>query len=196
MSKLLFAIAASALLFAASPVFADVPPWGEGNPGYQGDPIGLDMFNQPSMKPQKGWYGRNITYPENTVAFSIRYGQAHTTPTLWRPGSEAPMSTAEAETLENPIAADAASLQRGERAWVQYCMACHGDDGKGQVPVAEKLMAGGAPLWDVTLTIPGRSDGYLYGLIRNGGTNMPAYGAQTTPDDRWHIVNYLRSLQP
>ena len=43
-------------------------------------------------------------------------------------------------------------------------------------------------------TAAGRSDGYLYNIIRNGGGRMPNY--RRIPDeDRWHLVNYVRYLQ-
>ncbi len=148
---------------------------------YEKSSISLEMFDQPAMKPQEGWYGRQLTYPTDTVPVS---------------GKEAPTTEEEADALANPIPADEASLAAGKFSFSKNCAACHSMDGKGQNPVAEKLMANGMPIWDITLTAPGRSDGYIYRLIRHGGMNMPAYGPQTNPDERWHIVNYLRSLTP
>ncbi len=40
-----------------------------------------------------------------------------------------------------------------------------------------------------------RTDGYRYGMIRVGRGLMPSYGHQITHFDRWHVVNYVRSLQ-
>jgi mono/diheme cytochrome c family protein len=37
--------------------------------------------------------------------------------------------------------------------------------------------------------------GELFNSITNGVRNMPSYGAQITPEDRWAIVLYLRALQ-
>ena len=37
--------------------------------------------------------------------------------------------------------------------------------------------------------------GELYNTITNGVRNMPAYGPQIFPEDRWAIVMYLRALQ-
>ena len=37
--------------------------------------------------------------------------------------------------------------------------------------------------------------GELYNTITNGVRNMPAYGPQIMPEDRWAIVMYLRALQ-
>jgi hypothetical protein len=39
-----------------------------------------------------------------------------------------------------------------------------------------------------------RSDGYIFGMIRNGRGLMPPYNRIEEPD-RWDIVNYLRALQ-
>lgn len=176
MSKL---VAAVAFILLVAPAMALAA---EGDLNYRHDPIGQDMFNQYNIKPQEGYYGRNLTYPTKTI------------PTR---GKEPAMTKEEADTkMTNPVTATTESLRRGRWAFSKYCSACHGPDGKSQTPVAQKLTENGAPLWDITLTAAARSDGYLYGLIRNGGMNMPAYGAQTTSLERWDIVNYLRSLQP
>lgn len=94
--------------------------------------------------------------------------------------------------LENPVAPDAESLERGQEVYERACAPCHGDAGDGQGPVTEAGM----------LLIPinaGQAveypDGYLYSIIRIGRGNMPAYGHQITHFDRWHVVNYVRQLQ-
>ena len=38
-------------------------------------------------------------------------------------------------------------------------------------------------------------DGQIYDVISNGLRNMPSYGHQVMPADRWAIVIYLRALQ-
>ena len=40
-----------------------------------------------------------------------------------------------------------------------------------------------------------RTDGYLYSYIRHGGVVMPAYGAQVTAEEAWHLINYIRNMQ-
>jgi mono/diheme cytochrome c family protein len=37
--------------------------------------------------------------------------------------------------------------------------------------------------------------GQLFNTITNGIRNMPAYGHQIPPEDRWAILLYLRALQ-
>lgn len=98
----------------------------------------------------------------------------------------------DAVTLQNPFAPEAASLDQGKRLFEIYCTPCHGVIGKGDGPVAAKFSE--PP--DLTQEKYRRvSDGYIYSVIRNGFLTMPPYYEMTTPSERWHIVNYLRSLQ-
>jgi mono/diheme cytochrome c family protein len=88
------------------------------------------------------------------------------------------------------------SLARGKEVWQIYCITCHGPAGMGDGPVsmsnAERMgpFAGVFPV----ATAMGRSDGYIYNLIRVGGDRMPSY-QRIAPEDRWHLVNYVRHLQ-
>ncbi len=94
--------------------------------------------------------------------------------------------------LENPVPADAASLERGGEMYARSCAPCHGDAGAGDGPVTA---AGVMSFTIVEGPALERSDGYLYSIIRIGRGTMPAYGHQITHFDRWHIVNYVRQLQ-
>ncbi len=40
-----------------------------------------------------------------------------------------------------------------------------------------------------------RPVGHLFNTITRGIRNMPAYGSQIDPEDRWAIVAYVRALQ-
>jgi mono/diheme cytochrome c family protein len=44
----------------------------------------------------------------------------------------------------------------------------------------------------------GSTDGDVFTVIKRGvpSTMMPGFTGQLTDDDVWHIVNYIRSLQP
>nr|MBA2688942.1 cytochrome c [Gemmatimonadaceae bacterium] len=71
------------------------------------------------------------------------------------------------------------------------CVPCHGDAGMGDGPVTKYGMPGIALISDVTKA---RSDGYIFGMIRNGRGLMPPYN-RIEEMDRWDVVNYLRGLQ-
>jgi len=102
------------------------------------------------------------------------------------------------DALVNPFAAaDFKSLERGRAVYTTYCITCHGAAGMGDGPVSmaspralKGPFAGVFPL----VTAMGRSDGYIYNLIRGGGPRMPSY-QRIPPEDRWHVVNYVRYLQ-
>ena len=61
----------------------------------------------------------------------------------------------------------------------------------GYGPATKYGMPGINLTTDVT---KGRTEGYIFGMIRNGRGLMPPYNRIEEPD-RWDVVNYLRGLQ-
>ena len=51
---------------------------------------------------------------------------------------------------------------------------------------------------DLTVHVPLHSDAAIYTWITAGipGTAMPAFEEELTDEQRWSIVNYLRTLRP
>jgi len=94
----------------------------------------------------------------------------------------------------NPVKASDASLAVGREHFRTFCAPCHGLEGKGGVtgPVATKFI----PTPDLTNAElqRQRTDGYWHSVILVGGAVMPAYGEALSPQEVWHVVNYLRSL--
>lgn len=103
------------------------------------------------------------------------------------------------------VTVDDALLHRGQQRFNIYCSACHGYDGQGHGAVNERataLMAEDPPKarWTpaANLTsdvVRGRPNGHIYNTINVGIRNMPPYGPQVPPADRWAIVAYVRALQ-
>ena len=93
--------------------------------------------------------------------------------------------------IPNPHPASAASLMNGRKYFSINCAVCHGDTGMGDGPATKYGMPGINLTTDVT---KGRTDGYIFGMIRNGRGLMPPYNRIEEPD-RWDVVNYLRALQ-
>ena len=140
-----------------------------------GWPWSTDMANQPSLKPQE----RPFLPPPHAVPVQ---------------GRERRMDILEAaETLRNPIDATPPSIEQGKRLFEIYCHVCHGPAARGDGPIARKLEE---PPDDLTeesaVELP---DGYIYTVIREGGTSMPPQAEGLSPRERWDVVNYLRSLQ-
>jgi len=93
--------------------------------------------------------------------------------------------------LSNPHPMSEQSLANGRMYYQINCAVCHGDAGAGDGSATKFGMPQINLLTDVT---KGRTDGYLFGMIRNGRGLMPSYNRIEEPD-RWDVVNYLRGLQ-
>jgi mono/diheme cytochrome c family protein len=104
------------------------------------------------------------------------------------------LSVAAAQPRVNPIAASPDSLARGQQLYTESCLACHGPQGRGDGPIARTLRPPPADLREHMAA--GHTDAELFEWITNGipGTAMPAWKDQLPPDDRWHVINYLRTF--
>jgi len=106
-----------------------------------------------------------------------------TTPTAWH---------------ENPIPPDASSLVKGQALYAANCTVCHGEAGRGPFPAGASQVPrsfGGADLTGDHMEA--HSDGDLFWWISKGirGRPMPAFEDSLRPEDRWHLVNYIRRLR-
>lgn len=94
-------------------------------------------------------------------------------------------------SIQNPTAPDSASLANGRKLFTINCMPCHGAAAKGDGPATKFGVPGISLVFDMTKN---RTDGYIFGMIRNGRGFMPSYN-RIEEMERWDIVNYLRGLQ-
>ena len=104
-----------------------------------------------------------------------------------------PKEQREAASLrKNPVPATAESIKKGVDLFAVYCTPCHGTSGKGDGLVAVKFVT------PADLTNPdlqkARTDGYWQSYLSVGGAVMPSYGESLSAEERWHVVNYLRTL--
>ena len=73
------------------------------------------------------------------------------------------------------------------------CAPCHGDNLRGQGPVAHLLKNPPADLVaGLSKDLP---DGYIYGTIRAGGFTMPAYADAMSGHERWQVTLFVRQMQ-
>ena len=97
-----------------------------------------------------------------------------------------------AAARKNPMAATAESVKQGGDLFAVYCTPCHGASGKGDGLVTPKFVPP-ADLTNADLQ-KGRTDGYWQSYLSAGGAVMPSYAEALTAEERWHVVNYLRTL--
>ena len=99
---------------------------------------------------------------------------------------------AAADTITNPLKDDATAAINGKKIYTQYCVACHGDKGKGDGIAAPGLSK--PPADHSSAFIQKQTDGALYWIITAGNNPMPAYKTALTAAQRWETVNYIRTL--
>lgn len=124
--------------------------------------------------------------PQNSVSV---YGTARSGfETSYTPG---PAEIDSMSNIPNPTPVSATSLANGHKYFQINCAVCHGDKGMGDGPATKYGMPGMILTSD---RVKGYTDGYIFGMIRNGRGAMPPYN-RIEEMDRWDIVNYIRSLQ-
>ena len=99
-----------------------------------------------------------------------------------------------------PVEVTSEFMDRGQERFNIFCAPCHGVSGNGNGPVNISATALAEGTWtpptDVAnQTVTDQSVGKIYNTIKNGIRNMPAYGPQISPEDRWAIVAYVRAIQ-
>jgi mono/diheme cytochrome c family protein len=98
-------------------------------------------------------------------------------------------------SLPNPQPATSQSLARGQEIYeTAGCASCHGLSGRGDGPDGRLLRPRPAD-FRVHLAA-GHTDRELFDWISNGvsGTAMPPFRDTLSEDDRWHVINYIRTF--
>jgi len=94
--------------------------------------------------------------------------------------------------LKSPLDSSAVYAVEGKALYEVYCKHCHGANGTGDGKVADKY-AGVANLkGDSYLAM---SEGHIFHVITYGAGLMGAHGSQVTPEERWKIARYVKTLQ-
>ena len=95
----------------------------------------------------------------------------------------------------NPVAYTPKILDLGKRKYEAQCAPCHGLTGDGKGKVGEIWLPPPPPVNDAR--IKAMSDGQLYiRIVKGGAANgalMPAYDKKLTLEERWAVVNYIKS---
>lgn len=96
--------------------------------------------------------------------------------------------------IPNPVAVDERSIENGRKEYQINCAVCHGFAGDANGALKKINPGYGLAPSLLTPSALGRSDGYIYGIMRNGRGVMPNYN-RIEEHDRWDVVNYVRALQ-
>lgn len=78
------------------------------------------------------------------------------------------------------------------------CAVCHGAKAEANGPLAPKI-GGVKSIMSAVMGTPGTapfSDGRIFFVMEYGQNNMGSYASQLSREQRWRIIQYIRTLQP
>jgi mono/diheme cytochrome c family protein len=96
--------------------------------------------------------------------------------------------------VKNPLAGDPAAVGSGKKLYEDRCADCHGLKGRGDGPASIDLDPKPGDLSKPALRE--QPDGVLFWKISEGKKPMPPYKTKLTEEQRWQLINYLRTLGP
>lgn len=93
----------------------------------------------------------------------------------------------------NPRPVTRALIERGRERFDIYCAVCHGRDGYGAGIVVRRGFPPPPSYHDDRLRQA--PDGHFFDVMTRGYGVMLPYADRLTPDDRWAVVAFIRTLQ-
>lgn len=85
------------------------------------------------------------------------------------------------------------SIERGRELFLTHCAVCHGPSGRGDGPAAAGLLQRPADL--TAAHTADHTPGDIFWWVSHGlGLAMPAFADQLSPEERWNVVNFVRTL--
>lgn len=115
-------------------------------------------------------------------SYASGFGQK---PTVWK----APQ---EANNIENPLKGNTAAIADGKALFTNMCVICHGAKGKGDGVAGISLKP--RPTNFTTAAVQSQSDGAIYWKITEGRAPMATYKTVLTEEQRWQLVNYIKTF--
>ena len=105
----------------------------------------------------------------------------------------------DADKTKNPVAASAESIAKGKELYLARekgnCIFCHGETGAGNEASLPRLRRRPADLTNKE-RMSSMTDGEMFWKITKGINGIMPAGEKKMPDaeDRWHVVNYIKTL--
>jgi mono/diheme cytochrome c family protein len=98
--------------------------------------------------------------------------------------------------LMNPVEVSKDVIADGKRQYEIFCLSCHGSAGQGDGHLYTSKLFTAMPTSLVGSYVQDKPDGEIYHVITVGSLSglMGPHGTQITPENRWKIIHYVRSL--
>ncbi len=98
----------------------------------------------------------------------------------------------ESDNIKNSLAGNTAILADAKALYTANCGPCHGDKGRGDGPAASGLNP--KPADHSSVAVQNESDGALFWKLSEGRAPMPGYKKIFSDQQRWELINYIRTL--
>ena len=95
--------------------------------------------------------------------------------------------------LDIPVPVTRPLLLRGQERFNIYCSPCHGRTGEGQGMIVARGFKN--PSTFHVDRLRNERAGYFFDVMTNGFGQMSSYATQITPEDRWAVVAWVKTLQ-
>ena len=104
----------------------------------------------------------------------------------------------DADKTKNPVPTSEESIAKGKELYLERtkgnCVFCHGETGAGNEANFPRLRRKPADLTNKE-RMSAMTDGEVFWKITKGITGiMPSMEKRLTEEERWHVVNYIRTL--
>ena len=98
------------------------------------------------------------------------------------------------KNMKNAVASNAASIAEGKTLYATHCKSCHGAKGLGDGSKAAQLKT--EPGDFSKADFQAETDGSIFYKTSEGRGDMPSFKKKLPEaEDRWNLVNFLRTLK-
>ncbi len=98
----------------------------------------------------------------------------------------------DADNVKNPLAGNTSVIVEAKTLYVANCGPCHGEKGKGDGPASQGLNP--KPADHTSAGVQSQTDGAIFWKLTEGRTPMPGYKKIFSDQQRWELVNFIRTL--
>ena len=129
--------------------------------------------------------GRSFILVSLAIAFILVFPGSFAQPGKW-------VAPKEADAIVNPLKGNSSGLAETRKLYTANCGPCHGDKGRGDGPASAGLNP--KPADHTSAMVQSQTDGAIFWKLSEGHMPMPAYKKVFSDEQRWGLVNFIRTL--
>jgi mono/diheme cytochrome c family protein len=138
------------------------------------------------------WLCRGAVVPRSAQASQEKQPEKQTVQVPKEVPAELKIPEEEAKRA-NPIKPTESSVAEGRKLYGYQCAMCHGEKGEGKGELVEPMKLKLRD-WTDAEALKDLTDGALNYILLKGKGKMPGQEGRMTPQQQWHLINFIRSL--